>query len=226
MAPPTPTPAAAPRSGVLARTRVVSPEGCHVRAARHYPRHPRRVEGREGASAGCDVAQLPFPASLSGPPWRRPRDVVGGSPFSFLHAAAAARCAPGGQRLRGQASLPRVGLGLAQGKGLPGPFLTSWVSSLPPRVAPGPRSPHAQLLVLALGFPYSSVNLPAMQETRVRFLCREEPLEKEMATHSSSFAWRIPWTEEPGGLQSIALQSQTQLKRLSTHARSYLKEKN
>ena len=103
---PTPTPAAAPRSGVLARTRVVSPEGCHVRAARHYPRHPRRVEGREGASAGCDVAQLPFPASLSGPPWRRPRDVVGGSPFSFLHAAAAARCAPGGQRLRGNPEIP------------------------------------------------------------------------------------------------------------------------
>ncbi|DAA12765.1 TPA: Kruppel-like factor 8-like [Bos taurus] len=91
---PNPTPAAAPLSGALARTRVVSPDGCHVRATRHYPRHPRRVEGREGASAGCDVAQLAFLASLSGPPGRRPRDVVGGSPFSFLHAAAAARCAP------------------------------------------------------------------------------------------------------------------------------------
>ena len=43
-------------------------------------------------------------------------------------------------------------------------------------------------------------NLPAMQETRVRFLSWEDPLAKEMATHSSILAWRIPWTEEPGGL--------------------------
>ena len=43
-------------------------------------------------------------------------------------------------------------------------------------------------------------NLPAMQETRVRFLSWEDPLEKEMATHSSILAWRIPWMEEPGGL--------------------------
>ena len=43
-------------------------------------------------------------------------------------------------------------------------------------------------------------HLPAMQETWVRSLCREDPLEKEMATHSSILAWRIPWTEEPGGL--------------------------
>ena len=42
--------------------------------------------------------------------------------------------------------------------------------------------------------------LPGMQETWVRFLGREDPLEKEMATHSSILAWRIPWTEEPGGL--------------------------
>ena len=48
-------------------------------------------------------------------------------------------------------------------------------------------------------------NLPAMQETRVRFLSREDPLEKEMATHSTMLAWRIPWTEEPSGLQSIGL---------------------
>ena len=45
-------------------------------------------------------------------------------------------------------------------------------------------------------------HLPAVQETRVRSLGREDPLEKEMATHSSILAWRIPWTEEPGGLQS------------------------
>ena len=44
-------------------------------------------------------------------------------------------------------------------------------------------------------------NLPAMQETWVRSLGREDPLEKEMATHSSILTWRIPWTEEPGGLQ-------------------------
>ena len=44
--------------------------------------------------------------------------------------------------------------------------------------------------------------LPAMWETRVQFLGREDTLEKEMATHSSILAWRIPWMEEPGGLQS------------------------
>ena len=43
-------------------------------------------------------------------------------------------------------------------------------------------------------------NLPAVQETRVRFLGWEDPLEKEMAIHCSIFAWRIPWTEEAGGL--------------------------
>ena len=42
--------------------------------------------------------------------------------------------------------------------------------------------------------------LPAMQETWVRSLGQEDPLKEEMATHSSSLAWRIPWTEEPGGL--------------------------
>ena len=42
--------------------------------------------------------------------------------------------------------------------------------------------------------------VPATQDTRVRSLCREDPLEKEMATHSSILAWRIPWTEESGGL--------------------------
>ena len=49
-------------------------------------------------------------------------------------------------------------------------------------------------------------NLPAMQETRVQFLGQEDPLEKEMATHSSILAWRIAWTEEPGGLRSMELQ--------------------
>ena len=46
-------------------------------------------------------------------------------------------------------------------------------------------------------------NLFAMQETRVLSLSQEDPLEKEMATHSGTLARRIPWTEEPGGLQSV-----------------------
>ena len=50
--------------------------------------------------------------------------------------------------------------------------------------------------------------LPAMLETWVQFLGREDPLEKEMATHSSIFAWKIPWTEEPGRLQSMGLSRQ------------------
>ena len=49
-------------------------------------------------------------------------------------------------------------------------------------------------------------NLPAMQEMWVRSLGQEDPLEKEMATLSSNLAWKTPWTEEPGGLQSTGLQ--------------------
>ena len=49
-------------------------------------------------------------------------------------------------------------------------------------------------------------NLPATQETWIRSLGREDPLEKEMATPCSVLAWRIQWTEEPGGLQSMGLQ--------------------
>ena len=45
--------------------------------------------------------------------------------------------------------------------------------------------------------------LPGMRETRVRSLSQEDPLEKAMATHSSIFAWEIPWTDEPGKLQSV-----------------------
>ena len=48
-----------------------------------------------------------------------------------------------------------------------------------------------------------------MQEMRVQSLGREEPLEEEMATHSSILAWRIPWMEEPGQLQSMQSQSRT-----------------
>ena len=50
-------------------------------------------------------------------------------------------------------------------------------------------------------------NLPTMQETWVQSLSREDPLEKGMATHSSILVWRIPWTEEPGRLQSMGSQS-------------------
>ena len=50
-------------------------------------------------------------------------------------------------------------------------------------------------------------NLPTMQETQVRSLAWEDPQEKAMSTHSSILAWEIPWTEEPGGLQSVKSQS-------------------
>ena len=49
-------------------------------------------------------------------------------------------------------------------------------------------------------------SLPAVRQTRVRSLGGEDPVEKDMATHSSILAWIIPWTEEPGGLQSLGLQ--------------------
>ena len=59
--------------------------------------------------------------------------------------------------------------------------------------------------------PQMKKNPPAKQEARVQSLGREDPLEKGMATHSSILAWRILWTEEPGGLQSVGLQGQTRL---------------
>ena len=54
-------------------------------------------------------------------------------------------------------------------------------------------------------------NLPAMQETRIRSLDQGDPLEKGMAIHSNILAWKIPWTEEAGGLQCVGSQSPTQL---------------
>ena len=59
-----------------------------------------------------------------------------------------------------------------------------------------------------MGFPGGSIvkNLPAKQETQVQSLSWEDTLEKKMATHSSILAWKFPWTEEPGGLQSMELQ--------------------
>ena len=62
------------------------------------------------------------------------------------------------------------------------------------------------LLVVASLLAQTVKRLPAMRETRVRFLGREDPLEKEMAIHSSTLAWKIPWTEEPDRLQSNGLQ--------------------
>ena len=59
-----------------------------------------------------------------------------------------------------------------------------------------------------MGFPNGSAvqNLPAIQETWMWSLGQEDPLEKEMTTYSSILAWEIPWTEEPGGPQSMGLQ--------------------
>ena len=59
---------------------------------------------------------------------------------------------------------------------------------------------------------YMAKNLPAVQETQVRSLGQEDPLEKGMATCSSILAWRTPWIEEPGGLQFMGSQSWTQLR--------------
>ena len=61
-------------------------------------------------------------------------------------------------------------------------------------------------------------NLSAMQETWVQSLGREDPLEKGMATHASILAWKIPWTEEPGGLQSMGSQRVGHDERLSLHS--------
>ena len=52
----------------------------------------------------------------------------------------------------------------------------------------------------------NAINLPAMRETQVQYLDGEDPLEKEMATHSSAHAWKIRWAEEPGRLQSMGSQ--------------------
>ena len=60
-------------------------------------------------------------------------------------------------------------------------------------------------------------NLLAMQETWVQFLGWEDSLEKETATHSSILAWRIPWTEEPGGLQSMGSQESDTTEQLNQH---------
>ena len=71
---------------------------------------------------------------------------------------------------------------------------------------PRPRKKGAQRNVDRFPVAQRVKRLPTMRETQVRSLGREVPLEKEMATHSSTLAWRIPWMEEPGRLQSMASQ--------------------
>ena len=76
---------------------------------------------------------------------------------------------------------------------------------LPSRLPPNTEQSSRTQIV---DFPSGSAvkNLSAMQETQVQSLDQEDPLEKGMATYFSILAWRIPWTEEPGGLQSMELQ--------------------
>ena len=69
-------------------------------------------------------------------------------------------------------------------------------------------------------------NLPAMQETLVQSLGREDPLEKGMATPSIVFVWRIPWTEEPVGLQSTGSQNLTELKLFHFHKKRKRQHRN
>ena len=63
-------------------------------------------------------------------------------------------------------------------------------------------------ILILKDFPIAQMvkNLPSVQETQVQLLGQEDPVEKEMATHSSILAWEIPWAEEPGGLQSVGSQ--------------------
>ena len=77
---------------------------------------------------------------------------------------------------------------------------------------------------LAEDFPVAQLakNLPMMQETRVRFLGQEDPLEKEMAVHSSILAWRSPWTEKSGGLQFMGHKEWDTTERLThTHTHTH-----
>ena len=82
--------------------------------------------------------------------------------------------------------------------------MTPWTLALPG------SSVHGILQARILELVAISVkNLPAVQETRIQSLGREDPLEKETATYSSILAWKILWTEELGGLQSMGLKSLT-----------------
>ena len=85
-------------------------------------------------------------------------------------------------------------------KGAPGPGAQVPVLGLPEH--PHPPLRYQKFLEDSL-VAETVKSLPSMQETRIQSLGQEDPLEKEMATHSSIPAWKIPWTEEPGGLQSM-----------------------
>ena len=79
------------------------------------------------------------------------------------------------------------------------------------------------LFIYAFSLVAQSVkSLPAMKEAWVQHLGREDPLEEETATHSSVLAWRIPWTEEPGKLQSMGSRQSDTTERLSTHTHVFL----
>ena len=85
-------------------------------------------------------------------------------------------------------------------------------NAVDPHLSPGSGSSPGEWIGYPLQYSWASLSgsegkvTPAIQETWVRSLGWEDPLEKEMATHSSILAWRIPWTEEPGGLQSMGSQ--------------------
>ena len=85
-------------------------------------------------------------------------------------------------------------------------LLINYISSIQSSILS--LSSHLCLAIFQTGFPGGSVvkNPPAKQKTQVRSLGQEDPLERGMATHSSILAWEIPWTEEPGELQSMRLQ--------------------
>ena len=96
-------------------------------------------------------------------------------------------------------------------------FIMVSLSVLFPSILPVPVSFTQWFIPPSVG---KESYLPAMQETQekwVQSLSQEDPLEEGIETHSSIFAWSTPWTEEPGRLQSIGTQSQTQLERLSMH---------
>ena len=88
----------------------------------------------------------------------------------------------------------------ASGRSLPYPFSLSWIL-----VGSSLLGGFRHIYVLPPGFAGGSAtkNLPTMQDSWSQSLGQKYPQEKEMATHSSVLSWRIPWTEEPGGLQSM-----------------------
>ena len=102
--------------------------------------------------------------------------------YAYLRASLVAQLVKNLPAMQEQWSIP--GLGRSAGEGIGYPFQYSWAS------------PVAQTVK----------NPPAMQETWVRSLGWEDPLEEGLEIHSSILAWRIPWTEKPGGLQPTGLQ--------------------